>query len=154
MAPLDIVGLVRVQAVPVRSSHWKFNYQVFDFKDNYFLTRHFFKVGMGLAITRRDDHVFLNPLLGDQPVRTMTALLIGLSAAVMLSLPAVAEPFNDQSPLPVANAPGVIQVSPSMATAESDRFNDRGVDYIVATPTSSHAMTEPVMAFNMHFNRR
>lgn len=87
-------------------------------------------------------------------MKTMTALSIGLSAAIMLSLPAAAEPFNDQSPAPVARAPGVVQVSPSAAMAESDRFNDRDVDYIVASPAGSHSAPEAVMASNMHFNMK
>lgn len=87
-------------------------------------------------------------------MKTMTALLIGLSAATTLSLPAAAENFNDQSPVPVASVPGVIQVSPSAAMAESNRFNDRDVDYLVASPTGSHSTPEIVMALNMHFNMK
>jgi hypothetical protein len=87
-------------------------------------------------------------------VKTMTALLLGLSAATALSLPAAAENFNDQSPVPVASAPGVVQVSPSVTMAESNRFNDRDVDYIVASPTGSHSTSETVMALDMHFNMK
>ena len=87
-------------------------------------------------------------------MRTITTLLIGLSAVTTLSLPAAAEHFNDQSPVPGARAPGVIQVSPPVILAESTRFNDRDVDYIVASPTGSQSAPETVMAFNTHFNMR
>lgn len=87
-------------------------------------------------------------------MRTIMTLLIGLSAVTTLSLPAAAEHFNDQSPVPGTRAPGVIQVPPSVAIAESNRFNDQGVDYIVASPTGSQSAPETVMAFNTHFNMR
>ena len=88
------------------------------------------------------------------PIKTIAALLPGLSAVATLSLPAAAESFNDQSPEPVANAPGVIQLMPPAVVAESDRFNDRDVDYIVASPTGSQPVVEKAIALNMHFNMK
>ena len=87
-------------------------------------------------------------------MKTVAAVMMGLSAVVALNAPAIAESFNDQSPNPVVSAPGATQVPRLAIIEESNRFNDRGVDYIVASMAGSPSALEPTMALDMHFNMK
>jgi hypothetical protein len=78
-------------------------------------------------------------------MKTMTALLVGLTTALALSTAAVAEPWKDRTPLSFDRSPDAtasIQSNPNtpsiaVNTPTTEGFNQRGPDWTATSPVGS-----------------
>lgn len=88
-------------------------------------------------------------------MKTYAVWLFALSAGLALSVPAIAEPFNDRGPDYIARVrTGTRAPAPVVAVAGPDIFNERGEDYIVTAPLGSDAPRQQVAARFGGFNDR
>lgn len=87
-------------------------------------------------------------------MKIFAAFLTGLGAVGVLSAAAVAEPFNDRSPQPVAYESAVAPAAQQMVMAPSNRFNERGLDYTGAGPVDARTPYMAVLDDYTHFNMK
>lgn len=86
-------------------------------------------------------------------MKTITALILGLSSALALSTSA-AEPFNDRGENFINTVPASSPTSREVVIAEPHGFNSRGVDYVAALPAGSDQARQPVTPSLQGFNSR
>lgn len=87
-------------------------------------------------------------------MKIMPSILAGLSAALLLTIVAVAEPFNDRNTNWISTAPaGSVEANPP-ADVMVDAFNNRSTNWITTAPAGSAQANPAADAVVNGFNDR